>query len=566
MTELDTAAVLLEHRERFEHVLRTLARYGVVDVLDYAAGRARLARVTTWARGKVSPELAAMSTGERLRAALGELGTTWIKLGQTLSTRPDLVGQQIATELAHLQSGVAPDPDGAVVHTVESELGHPVKDLFGSFQRTPTASGSIAQVHKATLPDRTRVVVKVVHAGAPETARADLAIMGALAAQLEADDPEIARFRPTALVEEFASMITDAFDLRGEAQNLRTFRRNFADEADLVIPEPYPDLTAKRVLTMTRLEGRTLTDRASVERAGWEPDDLAHRVAEIYLDMIFRDGLFHADPHPGNFLLPGERTIAILDFGDVGRLTPTRRDQLRQLVVAIGMHDLEGLVDVVVDICRPPADIDLVTLRADLEAWVDRYVQVQVDEMDVAQIISTGVAVMHRHHLALPTDLALLFRVVLALQGLAAQIGVSLNVSQMLAPHVRQMLREELSPRRMARGGARTARRWAHLAQTLPDDVSAALAELRKGEVSINFKLEDPERLTDRLIDGGIAAASILASAQLVSRKAPPTIAGVSVPGLVAVGVGVATWARLAASRQERPSALSVLRRLTRRG
>ncbi|MGO1317273.1 MAG: ABC1 kinase family protein, partial [Cellulomonadaceae bacterium] len=491
--------------------------------------------------------------------------TSWIKLGQTLSMRPDLVGAQIAADLRQLQSGVAPDPDGAALRTVESELGHSVKDLFGSFQRTAMASGSIAEVHKATLPDRTRAVVKVVHAGAPETARADLAIMGALAAQLEADDPEIARLRPTRLLEEFATMLTGAFDLRSEAENLRRFRASFADQPDVAIPEPFADLTARRVLTMTRLEGRTLTDRASIERAGWEPNDLAHRVAEIYLQMIFRDGVFHADPHPGNFLLPGNRTVAILDFGDVGRLTPTRRDQLERLVIAIGTRDVEAVIDAVVDVSAPPPGTDLERLRADLEDWMDRSVFVQVDRMDVATIIESGMAVMHRHRLTLPTDLMLLFRVVLGLQGLATAVGVDLDVTQMLAPYVRDMMRHRFSPRRIAREGAHTGRRWARLAQTLPDDLSAALTELRKGEVSINFKLEDPDHLTDRLVDGGIAAASILASAQLVSRRTPPTVAGVSVPGLVGVGVGVATWMRLAASRRERPSVLGLARRLTGR-
>ena len=500
--------------------------------------------------------------GERLRGALVELSTTWAKFGQMLSLRSDLVGEEVALELTKLQAEVPADPPGVAHACVEAELGGSTDKLYASFDVEPFASGSVAQVHRATLTDGTEVVVKVVHDGADRKVLEDLDLMHALARYVESNDPELAQFRPTILVDEFAQMMQSAVDLRQELDNLQRFNTNFADEPDVVIPKGYADRSSGRVLTMSLIQGTTLDDRGTIEATGWDVDALVKRATELYLEMIFRDGIYHADPHPGNFLLPDGAHMAILAFGDVGRLSPQRRLQLESLVIAVVAKDVDELTDVILELTSPPADVDLPRLRSDIDAWMNRYLLAGVAQLDLAGLISSGMALMHTHRLVLPADLALLFRVLLRLQGLGRGIGTDVHVDELLRPYVAQMASERFDPRRLARRAGRTARSWEHLVADLPEELHAILEQIRTGDLGVDFRIHDADGAVDRIVDGLLASASVLASAQLLSRRAGPTIAGISLPGLVAAGVGVVTWQRLAAKRAGRRSMIGNARRL----
>ena len=564
MAELTGA--LIVHRRRLGEVARVLARNGLASWVPRGSG---LIDQGTWEKLReqaVGPEVTELSQGERLRNALSELGTTWVKFGQMLSLRPDVVGADVAAELEQLQGAVPADPPGVAQRTVESELGKGVGDLYGSFEPEPFASGSVAQVHRATLDDGTAVAVKVVHDGAAERVREDLELMAALAAYLEAKDPELAQLRPTILVDEFAQMMHGAMDLREEMTNLQRFRANFADEEDVVIPEPFPDRSSPKVLTMSMITGAPFTDRASVEATGWDADALVNRSADIYMEMIFRDGLYHADPHPGNFLIPDATHLAILDFGDVGRLSSTRRLQLENLVIAVGTRDVDAIIDVFVELTSPPPGTDMQELRSDVEAWMNRYLLVGVGQLDMTAIVSSGMELLHRRKLVLPADLALLFRVLLRLQGLGRGVGMSVRVTELLQPYLARMMADRFNPRRIARNLARSARSWEHLVSHLPDDVESVLEQLRSGSLGVDFRVRDADHAVDHLVDGLVTAASVLAGAQLIARRAGPTLAGVSIPGLVAAGVGVMTWQRLIARRETSRSWVTRVRSLRSSG
>ncbi len=268
------------------------------------------------------------------------------------------------------------------------------------------------------------------------------------------------------------------------------------------------------------------------------------------MEMIFRDGLYHADPHPGNFLIPDATHLAILDFGDVGRLSSTRRLQLENLVIAVGTRDVDALIDVFVEMTTPPPGTDMKELRSDVEAWMNRYLLVGVDELDMTAIVSSGMELLHRRKLVLPADLALLFRVLLRLQGLGRGVGMSIRVTELLQPYLAQMMSDRFNPRRMARNLARSARGWEHLVSHLPEDVESVLEQLRSGSLGVDFRVRDADHAVDHLVDGLVTGASVLAGAQLIARRTGPTLAGVSIPGLVAAGAGVMTWQRLVARRE----------------
>jgi ubiquinone biosynthesis protein len=558
-------AALVRHHERLDEIGEVLVKYGFAAWVQRGSGLLS-ARVT---RGLVEhyvdPDIVAMSDGERLRRALTELGTTWIKFGQMLSLRPDIVGDDVAAELTQLQATVPPDQPGVAQALVERELGDSVSKLFASFDREPLASGSVAQVHAATLPDETPVVVKVLHDGVERRVLADLELMEGIATYLEHEDPDLAQLRPTVIVSEFSQMLHDAIDLSQELRNLQRFALNFAEESDIVIPGPFPELSRRRVLTMTRVTGAPFGDRASVEATGWDVDKLVRRSADVYLEMIFRDSLYHADPQPGNLLLPDGSHIAILDFGDVGRISSMRKRQLEDLVITAGTHDLDGFIDVVVEITTPPPSVDMNQLRSQIDAWLNRYLLIGVGQLDMAAIIKTGMELLHENGLVLPADLSLLFRVMLELQGLGRDLNTDVRVSELLEPYMKKLSAERFDPRRVARRAGRTIREWERLAGSLPGDIEEIVQQVRTGKLGVDFRVHDADGAVDHLVDGLVAAASTLASAQLISRRTAPMLGPISLPGAIAAGIGALTWQRLVRRRREHKTWVSRARELAER-
>jgi ubiquinone biosynthesis protein len=547
----------MRHRARLDEIAGVLAKYGFAAWVQRGSGLVSARILQGLVDRHVDAEIVAMSDGERLRRALTELGTAWVKFGQMLSLRPDVVGEDVAEELKKLQATVAPDHPGVAQALVERELGAAVSDAFGSFDAEPMASGSVAEVHRATLHDGTAVAVKVLHDGVEHRVLADLELMAAIAAYLETEDPGIAQLRPTVIVAEFSQMLHDAIDLSQELQNLQRFTVNFADEPDIVFPTPYPELSRRRVLTMSLVSGAQFGDRAAVEATGWDVDVLVRRAADAYLEMIFRHSLYHADPQPGNLLIPDGTHIAILDFGDVGRISSTRRRQLEDLVIAAGTNDVDGFIDVIVEITTPPATVDMNKLRSQIDVWMNRYLLIGVGHLDMTAIMRTGMQLLHANGLVMPADLSTLFRAMLQLQGLGRELGTEVRVTELLQPYMKHLLAERFDPRRLARHAGRTIRSWDRLATSLPGDIEEIVQQIRAGRLSIDFRVHDAGGAVDNLVDGLVAAASVLGSAQLFSRRTGPIVAGISLPGVVAAGVGVLTWQRLVRRRRERKTWVS---------
>lgn len=552
----DLAGVLIQNRSRIHEIAVVLARYGFGTLAAQAAAAAAgggapwiperlLARM-------VDPAVTAMTTGERVRAALTELGTTFVKFGQMLSQRPDIVGPEVATELTGLQTSVPADPPGLAERRVARELGRPLHEVFASFESVPMASGSVAQVHRASLLDGTAVVVKVLHDGADHRVLSDLELMHALVGYLEKLDHELAQYRPAAMVAEFDTMMRAAIDFRVELSSLQRFELNFASEPDLVIPAPYPEESGRGVLTMQLIEGHLISSRGELTEAGFDVDILVRRMLDAYLEMLFRDGLFHADPHPGNFLLEVPNRIAFLDFGDVGRLTSARRRQIEDLMLAVGLRDADSLTDALCAICHAPPTLDRERFGTDVDEWMTRYLTAGMGEFDVAGMISHGAAILHQHHLHLPSDLVLVFRVLVRLQGLAQSLEVKTSVGDALQPYLSELLQHRFDPRRIAQDALRTLRGWDRLMKDLPDDVRSVVHQLSRGEVAVDLRLHDPDRVMDQLVDGLVASSTLLAAALLWSRQADPVLRGISIPGALTAVVGAGTWIRLVRARRER--------------
>jgi len=555
----DLAGVLFRHRERLKEIANVLSRYGFARLADHAAEAGDPGIAGRLLTRVADPELASMSTGQRLRGALSELGTTWIKLGQMLSLRPDLVGPDVAAELTQLQADVPADPPGSAEQTIKTDLGREVSDAFSSFEAAPMASASVAQAHRATLPDGTAVVVKVVHSGARARVLDDLELMRALAGYVQGHDETLAAYSPGVVVDEFDTMMRAAVDLRQELANLQQFTANFADEPDIVIPTPYADLCGRDMLTMSLVTGQKITGRNSVTATGWDVDELVRRASNVYLEMVFRDGIYHADPHPGNFLLPDGQHLAILDFGDVGRLTGARKAQLE-----VGSQDVDELTDIVIDLTHAPADLDIDKLNGQIGTWLNRYLGGSIADLDMVGATNAGMQIMHSNQLSFPGDLALLFRVLVRLQGLGGALGAQVSLTELLQPYLQKMAAERLDPRAVGRQAVRNLRRWQRLLADAPRTIRPLLQHLKEGNVHVELEIHDADGVADRLTDGLLGSASLLASAQLLSRGTGPRIGPVSAPGAIALAVGVLTWRRLVRGRAAYQSPLSRVQELIR--
>ncbi|GMR03118.1 MAG: AarF/ABC1/UbiB kinase family protein [Acidimicrobiia bacterium] len=517
---------LLKDAARVAEIVTILTKYGfaswVVGVPEqYEPLLGRLS----------SPELLEMSDGERLRMALLDLGVTFIKIGQILSTRSDLIGKDGAAALSTLQGEVPPDAPGTARATIEEELGRPIEDLFAAFDDEPLGSASIAQVHAATLNDGTEVVLKVQHPGIKETINRDLEILEALAVLAEEHDPDIALYRPAGIAAQLRRSLLAETDFMLEARNLIRVRKNFAEEPDIVIPQPYLDLCTERVLTMSRMDGVPLS--AVIDDLGPSGEAIMRRGADMYVEMVFRDGFFHADPHPGNIFILDDDRIGLLDFGKVGRIDEDLQDEIDGIVVAVLTRDIDGVTDGIVKMCDPPSTLDRAALRSDISDWLDRYGSAGVASIDMRGLADATDEILRRHRLFVPPDVALMLRTLVQLQGLLSLTGYDISVVEVLQPHMAMIAAKRFAPKRMLRHAKRTAKDWEYLIDTLPRDVAAILEGVKAGRIEVPLNVEGLDRNVNRLVYAALAAALFTGSARLWASRVPPRIGDMSLPGAV---------------------------------
>jgi len=526
----DTAAArrtLLKESSRVNEIVQTFVKYGfaswtvgVPDKYEHL-----LSRFST-------TELLEMSDGDRVRMLCLDLGTTFIKIGQLMSTRGDLVGKEVADALASLQGDVPPDAPDVVRATIESELGTPVDDVFATFDDTPLGSASIAQVHAATLEDGTKVVLKVQHPGIRELIEKDLDILRALAVLAEDKDSDLALYRPVAIVDQLRRSLLAETDFTLEATNLARFRKNFAEEPDIVIPKPYLEYTTQRVLTMTRVDGVPLS--SVIGDMGPNGETFVRRGADVYVEMIFRDGLFHADPHPGNIYVIDDATkVGLLDFGKVGRVDEDTQDMIDDIVVASLMHDADGVTSAVIAMCDPPPDLDRAALRRDLSDWTDRYAAGNFGNADLGGALDAGDEILRKHRLFMPPDVALLGRTLAELQGMLSTTGYDVSISEVLQPYGSMIASKRFAPKRLLRHAKRTATEWEHLLDTLPGDVSSILQGIKSGRIDVPLTVDGLDRNVNRLVYAALAAALFTGSARLWSSRVPPRVRDISIPGAI---------------------------------
>jgi len=500
-------------------------RAGIATLLEHAG------HVLHWGE---ATEIAHLEVQQRARLAFEQLGPTFVKLGQMLSTRDDLLPPAWTTELARLHSDVAPVPFDDLLPQIEQALGRSPFEVFAHVEREPYAAASIAQIHRAKLASGTPVVLKIRRPGIEAKIDADLRLLDRLAHLIEREMPEVRRYQPVQVVGQLRGSLERELDLAVEARNTERFARNFADDLDILVPHVYLEWTSSTMIVQEHIEGIRGNDLAAIDTAGLDRKVLAARGVDAVLKMILVDGVFHADPHPGNVMYLPDNRIALIDFGMVGRLSPARRRQIIDLLAGLAGHDEEAMLEVLLD-WRGDDFVDEARLAADLEEFAFDYADMQLKDLKIGVLLHRVSAILREHSIVLPSDLTLLFKALITLEGLGHQYDPEFRLIERVKPFIDRAMSERYQPVETARRAQQTLSDLFALVTSMPRDLARLVKDARHGRMRVDLDLKRLDRFGDRLHSAmdratiGIMTASLVVGSSIVMTIAEgPRLFGVS--------------------------------------
>lgn len=537
------------HFRRYQKIAEVLLRHG----FGFALEQLDLVYTGRWRRRRWgAPPPPKGTRGERLRLAMEQLGPTFVKLGQLLSARPDVVPEDIAEELTKLQDHVPPVPFVRVRSVIEAELDVPLEKAFARFDVEPLAAASIGQVHRAMLHDGTEVAVKVQRPGIEQTIETDLDILGGIA-RLAAERFPTERFNPVAVVDEFRRVLTREMDFRLEATACQRFRDMFADDPRILVPEVFWDWTTERVFVMEYVSGVKVTDTEALRAAGTNPADMARLGAEIFLQQTLIEGFFHGDPHPGNLFVTADGRLAVLDFGVVGRLDDRLMAAVAELFIGVIQRDIERVLRGLARVGATGGVVDTGQLRRDIQDVIDRYHGRRLKEMELGPVVQELLQVVHRNRLTMPTDLLLLAKALVTVEGVGKALDPEFNAVEMAEPFAAKLLRRRLDPEALYERTVREGRAWFDLLSGLPPKLDTALTRFNHGDARVRLVFEGLERTSrrmertgNRLVVAVVLAAVVMMTGHIFQAGIGPFFRGWPVLGLLGIASGAVTAVGLA--------------------
>jgi ubiquinone biosynthesis protein len=525
--------------KRYRQIITILLKYGFGDMLgklkiDYYINLSKKIMHKFKAQ-----ELEEITTAKRLRLALEELGPTFIKLGQMLSVRPDLVPENFINELKKLQDEVPPFSVEQAKKEIEMQLGKPIEQLFTSFNDVPLAAASIAQVHRAATKNGEQVVVKIQRPHIRSTIETDINILFDLAGLIERRIPESKLYNPIAIVQEFAKTIRRELDFIREGRNIERFRRNFADDGTVYVPDIYWELTTERVLTMEFIDGIKISELEKIESAGLDRKIIAINGAEAILKQVFEHGFFHADPHPGNIFVLPNNIIAPLDYGMMGSLDDELMEAAGNLLTAIVKKDVNKIIRVFNDICIMETELDVKGLKIDLTDILDRYYQVPLYQLDVGRIINELIEIIRKHRIMLPADLTLMAKALITEEGVGRTLDPDFDFIAIATPYVQKIMARKLDPRRNLKEFVSMLDDFSRLIKVLPADVREIISKIKRDNLNIKFEhrgleyfITELDKASNRLSFSLIIAALIVGSSFIIQVDKGPFVFGFNFIGV----------------------------------
>ncbi len=530
----------IRHFRRYRYIFNVFARHGFSSALNL------LPSEPGWLRAARSEEPATLPT--HFRQALEELGPTFVKLGQMLSTRPDLLPPEYIVELSRLRDQVPPVPWPEIREVLESELGISPEEAFRFIDPQPMAAASLGQVHAATLLNGADVVVKVQRPHIQPNIRTDLEILADLAHYVDRYTPVGRIYNLEEIAQDFSDTLNSELDYRREGQNADRFQHNFANDSYIHIPEIHWEHTTRRVLVMERIYGLNINEIDRLEAEGHDRHRLANQAARLIIKEVMEDGFFHADPHPGNFMVMENGAIGVIDFGMVGYLNDQDRTNLIRLYAVTARLDAQGIVDELIHLGAAQAEVDRRALIRDLERFLRRYYGVSLQDIRAGEVLTELLPLAFRHHIRLPSNLWLLGKTLVMMEGVGLKLDPDFDIFAFSGPYATQLLLKSALPsRRWLEELVRQGSAWGDFSLTLPR-VGLMLAERLERREPIPLSLDDQSlRLLDRLVTrlslSLISAGMIIGFALLIPTTAQSNLALQMLAGLAFLGaLGIGGW------------------------
>ncbi|MCL4456143.1 MAG: AarF/UbiB family protein [Nitrospirae bacterium] len=532
---------------RLQQIIHVFLKYGFGQIVDqihlgrYIPFKKRLKAFGVW------PALKGPTIPERLRMAFEELGPTFIKLAQVLSSRPDLITVPFADELKKLQDEVPPFPVHEAKRIIEEEIRLPVDKIFDSFCEIPIAAASIAQVHSAKLLDGSIVVVKVQRPDIREQIETDINILTTIAKLLDRHVPESRFFNPSGIVDEFSKTVRKEMDFVKESRNCGRFRKKFEASPDVYIPRVYPEFITERVLVMEMIDGVRIDDLAAIDLMNIDRKRIAKAGIDAYFKQILEDGFFHADPHPGNIFVMPAGMIAFLDFGIVGRVSEELKETMANTFLALIGKNFDALIDQYIELGIVPEEIDVDAFRKDFKADLSDLLEplygLTLQEINFAQYLDTITHLAIKHNLKIPSDLLLINKAMLILENIGRQLDPDFDFIAASEPYASKLVRKRYSPSRLYDKAKKNIVDIGDFTFLFPRQMKQIIKKILKDDIHVKMYhvnlpafIKDMDKSSNRISFAMIISAMLVSSAIMHASGLGPTIFGMSLLGLTAFG------------------------------
>ena len=529
------------HAKRYGEILNVLIKYGFGDLVDVLNIKQHIEIGIEKITGKEPERIAKLSRPERVRMTLEELGPTFVKLGQLLSTRPDLIPLEYVQELSKLQDNVPAFPYDEVRAAVKAETGRFPEEIFGSFDQTPIAAASLGQVHKAILKHTEEVVaVKVQRPNIQQTIEVDLGIMLHLASLMERHVTEIEAFHPTQAVNEFARSIEEELDYTLEASHIEHFARQFLDDETVYIPKVYRYLSTQRFLVMEFIDGIKASALDRLKQDRYDLQEIASRGADSILKQISVFGFYHADSHPGNIFILPNNVICFIDFGMMGRIGQQEREDFTDFVELLINKDENKIVDALLKLTNYAEDPNRSELQRDLMEFIDRYAYLPLKKLEIARMLQSVLEILTKQGMSLKPDLYLMIKALSIAEGLGRSLDPEFEIVNHAKPFFRNIKASRYTPKRIAGDLVDSGTELLRLFKEIPGEVREVLKNVRDGKLKIEIEYRALDRtlyrldlISDRIASAIVLASLIVGSSIIILSKTPPTWHDMPVIGLV---------------------------------